>query len=180
MSEMIQSVDQGNALVSRNVAADIVRAHKIDEEHHNKFLTFLVGCEVLGIDILCIKEIIEYGNVCKVPLVPEYIRGVINLRGNIIPVIDLSARLGLNKGEITKRTSIVLVEVRADDETMEIGVLVDAVNKVFHIANDHIGEVPAFGMKIHVDYIAGMGRIDKEFVVLLNLDKVLDINDLAA
>lgn len=145
----------------------------------DKFLTFALGRETLGMEILRIKEIIEYAHVCSVPMVPREVRGVINLRGNVVPVIELAARLGLPAERENKRSCIVIVDVRDEDTTVNLGVVIDSVNKVYEIPGDWIEPPPAFGAKIAAEYISGMGRIQQDFVMLLDLDKVLDIAALA-
>lgn len=148
-------------------------------DNDTKYLSFLLGEEVYGIDILTIKEIIEYANVCKVPMVPGHIRGVINLRGNVVPVIDLAKRLGCEAYPITKRTCIVMLEMISEGENIDIGIVVDAVNEVLEISQNDIEPTPSFGVNIKPQFIYGMGRVHDNFIVLLDLPKVLDIVELA-
>jgi purine-binding chemotaxis protein CheW len=148
-------------------------------DHDTKYLSFLLSEEVYGIDILTIKEIIEYANVCKVPMVSDHIRGVINLRGNVVPVIDLAKRLGCEASPITKRTCIVMLEIISEGETIDIGIVVDAVNEVLEIPQDEIETTPSFGVNIKPQFIYGMGRVLDNFIVLLDLPRVLDIVELA-
>jgi purine-binding chemotaxis protein CheW len=148
-------------------------------EHETKYLSFQLGEEVYGIDILTIKEIIEYDNVCKVPMVPEHIRGVINLRGNVVPVIDMAVRLNCTGNEVSKRSCIVILEMTSDGEAIDIGIVVDAVNEVLDITQKDIEPTPSFGVTIEPEFIEGMGRVNETFVVLLNLNKALDIDELA-
>ena len=129
--------------------------------------------EVFAIAILHIKEIMEYGHLTTVPMMPDFISGVINLRGAVVPVVDLSARFGGNKTELTKRTCIVIIEVDVGDDSQVIGLIVDAVNEVLEIQSDDIEPPPAFGAKIHADFIQGMGKIDGDFVILLSVAKLL-------
>jgi purine-binding chemotaxis protein CheW len=139
----------------------------------------MLGGEVFAIGILAIKEIIEYGNLTEVPMMPDYIRGVINLRGSVVPVVDLAARFGRKGTELTRRTCIVIIEVESDQEKQVVGVVVDAVNEVLEIPGDQIEPPPAFGAKIRTDFIRGMGKVDGKFVIMLNVDNVLSIDDLA-
>ena len=135
---------------------------------------------MFAIAILNIKEIIEYGNLTEVPMMPSFIRGVINLRGIVVPVVDLSSRFGRNKTEVSRRTCIVIIEVQGSDETkQDIGVMVDSVSEVLEIPRGEIEPPPAFGAKIRVDFIRGMGKVDGKFVIILNADKVLSVDELS-
>jgi len=146
----------------------------------NKYLTFHVGESIFGMDLLRIKEIIEYASVCDIPMVPPHIRGVINLRGNVVPVIDLARRIGVEgDANASNRSCIIIIDVMVQDESMDIGVVVDAVNKVYEIGEDDVEHAPAFGANIRTEFIKGMGRIDRKFVVLLELAKVLDVDELS-
>ena len=145
-----------------------------------QYLTFQLNGEMFAIGILNIKEIIEHGNVTEVPMMPSFIRGVINLRGSVVPVIDLSARFGRNKTEVSRRTCIVIIEVANDDETkQDIGVMVDSVSEVLEIPRNEIEPPPAFGTKIRVDFIYGMGKVMGKFVIILNANKVLSVDELS-
>ncbi len=144
-----------------------------------QYLTFVLGGEVFGIGILNIKEIIEYGSVTTVPMMPEFIAGVINLRGSVVPVIDLAVRFGGESKDLTKRTSIVIVEVEDDDLKLEIGVIVDMVNEVLDISPDDIEPAPAFGTRIRTDFISGMAKVDDKLLVLLETEHVLSIEELS-
>lgn len=150
-----------------------------EPQEHQQYLTFLLGGEVFAIGILVIKEIIEYGNVTVVPMMPGFVRGVINLRGSVVPVIDLAARFGRKPVQQTRRTCIVIIEVEADGERQDVGVVVDAVNAVIEIAGDQIEPAPAFGARIRSDFIHGMGKVADKFIIILNADKVLSMDDLA-
>lgn len=148
-------------------------------QDQQQYLTFMLGGEVFAIGILAIMEIIEYGNLTEVPMMPDYIRGVINLRGSVVPVVDLAARFGRKGTELTRRTCIVIIEVESDQDKQVVGVVVDAVNEVLEIPTDQIEPPPAFGAKIRTDFIRGMGKVDGKFVIMLNVDNVLSIDDLA-
>ena len=153
-------------------------------EDNQQYLTFMLGGEVFAIGILSIKEIIEYGHLTTVPLMPEHIRGVINLRGAVVPVIDLSARFGRAGAETTRRTCIVILEVQNGDGEasghQDIGIVVDAVNEVVEIPASQIEPAPAFGAHIRTDFIQGMGKVSERFVIILSVDHVLSIEELAA
>jgi len=144
-----------------------------------QFLTFTLGGEMFAIEILNIKEIIEYGHLTTVPMMPEFVRGVINLRGRVVPVIDLSVRFGRKATEITKRTCNVIIEVQAESETIDIGIVVDAVSEVLEIPASEIEPAPSFGAKIRADFISGMGKVKGEFVIILGLNKVLSVEEMA-
>lgn len=138
-----------------------------------QYLTFMLAAEVYAIGILAIKEIIEYRGVTAVPMMPASVRGVINLRGAVVPVVDLQARFGRATSEVTKRTCIVIVEVAAGDERHVVGVVVDAVNEVLEIPATEIEPAPAFGARIRSEFIQGMGKVKGKFVILLDADHVL-------
>jgi purine-binding chemotaxis protein CheW len=146
----------------------------------SQFLTFMLGGEMFAIGILTIKEIIEYDQLTTVPMMPESIRGVINLRGAVVPVVDLSARFGRGQTQVTKRTCIVIVEIESDGEPQDVGVTVDAVNEVLEIPQTDIEAAPGFGANIRTDFIAGMGKLDGKFVIILDTDHVLSVEDVSA
>ena len=145
-----------------------------------QYLTFMLSGETFAIGILAIKEIIEYGGLTEVPLMPDYIRGVINLRGAVVPVMDLSARFGKAAAVVTKRSCIVIVEMLSHDEQQVIGVVVDAVNAVVEISPAEIEPAPSFGARIHSDFIEGMGKINGRFIILLNVNRVLSGDEMEA
>ena len=145
----------------------------------NQYLTFLLGDEMFAIGILSIREIIEYGVVTDVPMTPPFIRGVLNLRGAVVPVVDLSVRFGRQARENTKRTCIVIVEIESPRGNQEMGVVVDAVNEVLEIAHDDIEPPPEFGARIRIDFIKGMGKIEGKFVIVLDLNRVLSVDEVA-
>ena len=144
------------------------------------FLTFQLGGESFAIGILAIKEIIEYGGLTEVPLMPACVRGVINLRGAVVPVVDLQARFGRVPGDVTKRTCVVIVEVGSEEQNQVVGVVVDAVNEVLDIPDAEIEPAPAFGTRVRSDFILGMGKVRGRFVILLNVDKVLSLDEIDA
>ena len=152
----------------------------VDAPDVQQYLTFALGSEMFAVGTLSVKEIIEYGQMTVVPMMPGFIRGVINLRGAVVPVIDLAARFGRSETTITRRTCIVIVEVPNEDGKQDIGVVVDAVSAVLEIAPADIEPVPAFGARIRSDFIAGMGKVAGRFVILLEVGKVLSIDEIAA
>lgn len=160
----------------------VVKAEAVAAEERNEqlqYLTFMLGGEVFAVGILAIKEIIEYGQLTEVPRMPEFIRGVINLRGAVVPVVDLGARFGKAPTQVSRRTCIVIVEVRDGDGYQVVGIMVDAVNEVLEIPAQNIEPPPAFGAKIRADFIAGMGKVDERFVIILNVDKVLSVDEIS-
>jgi len=151
-----------------------------DEPQVQQYLTFVLQDEMFGLNIRPIKEIIEYGKITSVPMVPPYVRGVLNLRGNVVPVIDLPVRFGWDRSPVNKRTCIVIVEVVNDDDALDIGIVIDSVSEVLDIEDKDIGAPPSFGAKIRTDFIAGMGRVKEEFILLLNPAKVLSVEELSS
>ncbi|HEV2195449.1 MAG TPA: chemotaxis protein CheW [Candidatus Acidoferrum sp.] len=138
-----------------------------------QYLTFFLADEEYAVNIQKVKEIIEYSSITKVPKVPRWIRGVINLRGNVVPVVDLAVRFGLDERPTTKTTCIVIVEVQQDAEKTVMGVIADAVNQVIELNAQDIEEPPAFGTRVRLEYLAGMGKLGKKFALILNIDRVL-------
>ncbi|MCF7988042.1 MAG: chemotaxis protein CheW [Methylovulum sp.] len=151
----------------------------VSGDRYQQYLTFLVGKDIFGINILDVKEIIEINNITRIPKTPDYIRGVINLRGNVVPVIDLSARLERQCSEITKLSCIVLIEVDVHGESQVIGALVDQVNEILDIAESNIQPTPDFGTDIRTDFIQAMGRVEENFIILLAINRILSIDELS-
>jgi len=148
-----------------------------------QYLTFLLAGEEYAIGILKVKEIIEYDTVTTVPKTPRWVRGVINLRGAVVPVVDLGLKFGLEERPVTKTTCIVIVEGQLEGQSTLMGVMADAVSQVMDIAAGDVQEVPTFGTRIKVDYLQGMAQLGKKFVLLLDIDKVLsadEVQDLRA
>jgi purine-binding chemotaxis protein CheW len=150
-----------------------------DGEEQQQYLTFRLGEETFALSILAVKEIIEYCGVTDVPMMPACVRGVINMRGHVVPVVDLAVHFGRKAIEPGRRTCIVIVEVETDGESHDIGVIVDAVNHVLEIPPEDIEPAPAFGAKLRSDFIAGMGKVEGQFVVILHGDRVLSIEEVA-
>ncbi len=148
----------------------------------NQYLTFTLGDEIYGIGILYIKEILEYGNLTPVPMVPPFIRGVLNLRGNVLPVIDLTVRLGIREqpGPVDRHTCIVIVEVTAEEETVSLGIVVDAVNDVLTLDHEDLETAPSFGSHVRADFIRNIGKTGDGFIILLDVDKTLSLAELSA
>ncbi len=144
-----------------------------------QYLTFQLGGEMYAVGILNVKEIIEYGQLTEIPMMPAFIRGVINLRGSVVPVIDLSARFGGRQTEVGRRTCIVIIELTDGDIRQDIGIVVDAVSEVLEVSRADIEPSPAFGAKIRADFIDGMAKIGGKFVIILNIQRVLSVEEIA-
>jgi purine-binding chemotaxis protein CheW len=146
-----------------------------------QYLTFVLGGEVYALGILNIKEIIDYGHLTEVPMMPSFVRGVINLRGSVVPVVDLSARFGKANTSIAKRTGIVIVEtspIQDGQLSQDIGIIVDAVNEVVDISQQDIEPPPSFGLGIRPDFINGMAKRENSFTILLNINNLLSVAEM--
>ncbi|MDH5180552.1 MAG: chemotaxis protein CheW [Gammaproteobacteria bacterium] len=143
-----------------------------------KYLTFLLPGKTYAVSIMKVKEIIEYDRVVDVPMMPDFICGAINLRGRVIPIIDLSVRLGGQASEIAKRTCIIVVDVALGTRVMKVGLVADAVSKVVDFRQDQIDEAPSFNGNINTDYIEGMGKTEDGFIIILNIDTLLNMEDM--
>lgn len=147
-------------------------------ETSEQYLTFLQQGEMFAIAILGIKEIIEYAELTTVPLMPGFISGVINIRGAVVPVIDLSARFGREPAVTTRRSCIVIIETENEEEKIDIGIIVDSVSEVLEIPAYDIEPAPHFGTNIRSDFISGMGKINDKFVIILDMSRVLSIDEM--
>ncbi len=147
-----------------------------------QFLSFVLDQVDYAVGILQVREILQFEPVTRVPSVPRSVRGVINLRGAVVPVIDLSLKLGLPETPVSPRTCVLIVEARLDGEPAVLGVLADSVSEVLELGDADIEPAPAFGAHVRVDYLTGMGKVDGRFVLLLDLDRALSVDekDLAA
>lgn len=152
----------------------------MDAQNQQQHLSFMLGQQAYAVNILSIKEIIEHGQLTDVPMMPAFIRGVINLRGRVVPVIDLQARFGRAQTAINRRTCIVIIEVAAEAGQQEIGIMVDAVNEVIDIPADEIEPAPSFGAGLNAAFIRGMGKVNGDFLMILDLDSILSEADMAA
>ena len=135
-----------------------------------QYLTFMLGTEMFAVGILAVKEIIEYDRLTTVPMMPRHVRGVINLRGAVVPVLDLAARFGRPASEIGRRTCIVITEIMLAGEAQVVGLLVDAVNEVLDIAHADVQPAPSFGTQVRGEFIAGMVKMQQGFVILLAVE----------
>ena len=148
-------------------------------QNTRQILTFHLAGEIFGFDILRVKEIIEFGQITAVPLMPSFVRGVINLRGAVVPVIDLLARFERPSSNLSRRTCIVILEVANDGSWHDLGVVVDAVNEVRELAVADIETAPRFGAAIRADFIECMAKMKDRFTIVLAVDKVLSLEEMA-
>lgn len=149
-------------------------------DREGKYLTFTLAEEEYGIGILKIKEIIGMMPITTVPRTPEFVKGVINLRGKVIPVMDLRLRFGMEEIDYTERTCIVVVEIEGTSGTVMIGVVVDSVSEVLNIKGEDVEETPTFGSKMNTEYILGMAKMEGGVKILLDIDRVLNEDEIAA
>jgi len=148
-------------------------------DREGKYLTFTLADEEYGIGILKIKEIIGMMPITSVPQTPDFVKGVINLRGKVIPVVDLRRRFGMDAIDYTERTCIIVVEMQGQTGTVMIGIVVDSVSEVLNIKKEDVEETPAFGTRVNTDYIFGMAKIEGGVKILLDIDKVLSAEEAA-
>ncbi len=158
MAELTETMDQ---------------AVKAMADKEGKYLTFSLADEEYGISILKIKEIIGMMPITTVPQTPEFVKGVINLRGKVIPVIDLRLRFGMDAIDYTERTCIIVVEIKCHAGIVQIGIVVDAVSEVLNVSGEDVEETPTFGAKLNTDYILGMAKMEGGVKILLDIDRVL-------
>jgi len=144
-----------------------------------QYLTFQLGEEVFALGVSNVREILEFTTVTKVPKTPDFMRGVINLRGSVVPVLDMRLKFGLTRTEKTVDTCIIVVEVTFEDENTIIGALVDSVQEVFDLEADQIEPAPRIGTQLKTEFIKGMGKRDDQFIIILDIDKVFSSEELA-
>jgi len=145
-----------------------------------QYLSFFIAGEEYAVGILQVREIIEHDTVTRVPGAPGWIRGVTNLRGSVLPVIDLAMKFGLPPSTINPRSCIVVVEVAFQGEKLVMGMLADAVGQVLDLGPGDVEPPPAFGTPVHADYLAGMGKAGRKFILLLDIDRLLNSQELRA
>ncbi len=163
-----------------NGAAGMHRQPEPEEVPTRQFLTFLLGEEMFAMPIEDIREIIEFGNLTEVPLMPSFLRGVINLRGIVVPVIDLSVRFGRGVTPVEKRTCIVILELEQEEQILLLGVMVDAVRAVLTVEQNKIEAPLSFGNRLRADFVEGMINIKERFVVALDVHAVFSVDELSA
>jgi purine-binding chemotaxis protein CheW len=145
-----------------------------------QYLSFFLGQEEYALGILQVREIIEYDTVTRIPNAPVFVRGVLNLRGSVVPVVDLAVKFGLPPAPVTKWSCIVVVEVKVAEESVVVGLVADSVSQVVDFLPEDIEPPPAFGTAVRTDFLQGMGRSGKKFVLLLDVDRVLSTQEVHA
>jgi purine-binding chemotaxis protein CheW len=155
------------------------QAVKAMAEREGKYLTFSLAEEEYGIGILKVKEIIGMMHITTVPQTPEYVKGIINLRGKVIPVVDLRLRFTIDSIDYTERTCIIVVEVQKESGTVMIGIVVDSVSEVLNIKGEDVEETPTFGASLNTDYVLGMAKTEGGVKILLDIDRVLNQDEVA-
>ncbi len=151
-----------------------------EANREGKYLTFTLANEDYGIGILKIKEIIGMMPITSVPQTPTFVKGVVNLRGKVIPVVDLRLKFGMPSIDYTERTCIIVVEISGQAGAVKIGIVVDAVSEVLSIKNEDIESTPTFGTRVNTDYILGMAKMGGKVKILLDIDQVLSAHDIAS
>ena len=157
---------------------EAVQQEKRNSARAGQYLTFVTAGEEYAIRILKVKEIVEYSTITAVPNTPGWIRGVTNLRGSVVPVIDLAVKFALPASRITKFSCIIITEVMSEGEMLTLGVLADSVSQVLDLLEDDIEDPPPFGTRVKLEYLLGMGRMDRKFCLILDIDKVLSADEL--
>jgi purine-binding chemotaxis protein CheW len=144
-----------------------------------QYLTFKLEDEVFALDISKVREVLDFTTITKVPRTPEFMRGVINLRGSVVPVVDLRLKFGMSKTEKTVNTCIIITEVTVDGDTTILGTLADSVQEVMNLEPDHIEPAPKIGTKLNVEFIKGMGKQGEHFTIIIDIDKIFSTEELA-
>jgi purine-binding chemotaxis protein CheW len=166
--------------MSQTTEATVDKKSDVGERLAGKYLTFKLADEEYGLEILKVQEIIRMQTVTRVPRTPEYVRGVLNLRGKVIPVIDLRSKFGMETQEDTDKTCIIVVQVAGGDQRIVMGVIIDEVREVLDIGADCIEDTPSFGASINTEFIIGIGKVGDNVKMLLDIDKVLTASEVAA
>jgi purine-binding chemotaxis protein CheW len=145
-----------------------------------QYLTFKLDEEIFALDVAKVREILEESSITKVPQTPEFMRGVINLRGSVVPVIDLRLKFGMSRTEKTVNTCIIVVEVQLEDEVIVLGALADSVQEVIEMEPAQIEAAPHIGSRLNTDFIKGMGKVDGRFIMILDIDRVFSSDELVS
>ena len=144
----------------------------------NQYLTFNLDHEIYALDINNVREVLDFSEVTRVPRMPEFILGVINLRGGVVPVVDLRLKLGISKAKKTVDTCIIIIEVKVESEDTLLGVVVDSVQEVINLESSQIEPAPRIGTRLKTNFIHGMGKKDEDFIIILNIEKVFSCEEL--
>ncbi len=152
---------------------------KVQSSATTQFLTFNLGEEIFGVDVLQVREVLDVVSVTKVPQTPRFMLGVINLRGSVVPVVDMRLKFGMAGTEKTRDTCIIVMEISLDGETTVIGAVADAVQEVLELGDDQIEPPPRMGTKLKTEFIRGMGKREEQFIILLDVDRIFSVEELA-
>jgi len=144
-----------------------------------QYLTFILDEEVFALDITTVREVLDFTKITKVPQTPDFMMGVINLRGSVMPVVDMRLKFGLSKTELTVNTCIIIVEIELDGEITLLGALVDSVQEVIELDPEHIEPPPRIGTRLNTKFIKGMGKQDDRFLIIVEIDRVFSVEELA-
>ncbi|MEA3289792.1 MAG: chemotaxis protein CheW [Campylobacterota bacterium] len=144
-----------------------------------QYLTFNLGSELFAIEILKVKEIIPFGNVTSIPLMQPFIKGVMNIRGSVIPIIDMNKRLELNTNMDSKKESIIIISLEYENESHDVGFIVSKVDKVFTKDTQELESIPIFGTKVKKIFIKNVAKVDDIFITILDIEKILDFDELS-
>jgi purine-binding chemotaxis protein CheW len=144
-----------------------------------QYLSFMLGEEVFALDITKVREVLDFTSVTKVPQTPDFMRGVINLRGSVVPVVDMRLKFGMTETEKTVNTCIIIVEVTLENDSVVIGALADSVREVFDLEPDQVEPAPKIGTQLNTEFLRGMGKKNEEFILILDIDNVFSSEELA-
>jgi len=151
----------------------------VDIIQTTQYLTFKLAEEIYALDISKVREVLDFTTVTKVPRTPDFMRGVINLRGSVVPVVDLRLKFGMSATERTVNTCVIITEVTVDGDTTVLGALADSVQEVIDLEPGHVAPAPKIGTKLRTEFIRGMGKRDDKFIIILDIDKVFSAEDLS-
>jgi purine-binding chemotaxis protein CheW len=156
-----------------NVSAKAIRKSELDEDATNQYLTFLLAGEEYGVDILKVQEIRSWEQPTMLPNTVDYVLGVINLRGTVVPIIDLRRRFSMDKSQFGQTTVVVVVKVSSADKERTVGIVVDAVSEVYNVSDDQIRPAPDLGGAISTEFVKGLATMDEKMIILLDIDKLI-------
>jgi purine-binding chemotaxis protein CheW len=170
---------KNNNSILRDLAMKGEDMDEKDQMDTAQFLTFKLGDEVFALNIGKVREVLDFTSVTKVPQTPDFMRGVINLRGNVVPVVDMRLKFGLSQTEKTVNTCIIITEIEVDREKTVVGAMADSVQEVLDLEPEQIEPPPRIGSKLNIESIMGMGKHNDQFIIILNIDKVFSVDELA-
>lgn len=150
-----------------------------DTEKAATYLTFMLGEEIFAIDVKNVREVLDFTSITRVPRTPDFMRGVINLRGGVVPVIDMRLKFGMESTENTVDTCVIVMEINLDGDTTVVGALADSVKEVFDLDPGQIEPPPSIGTRMKIEFIQGMGKSDDHFIIILDIDKVFSADELS-